>query len=181
MQTTRKLSNHRQIEPVRVLPIRVISEPSLPSIADTRKGMPAPIPSLNRAVAFQTPDFEARKATHMNNTSVGAAVRLTDCAISDPAVMGNLRLVADCTTLLKSRDILNPSGNRLNWSIDLPMTEWKGIGIAEGRVTSLEGSGGRLSGTIPAELGMLTNPKELSLDDNGLTGSIPTSWESSRI
>lgn len=61
-----------------------------------------------------------------------------------------------------------------NWLTDLPSWEWKGIGIDHrGRVTHLDASGNNLTGTIPPELGKLSELKVLDLKGNKLTGAIP--------
>ena len=61
-----------------------------------------------------------------------------------------------------------------NWLSDAPIGAWFGI-VADGngRVLSLELGGNRLSGTIPVELGGLTELWSLSLRDNQLNGPIP--------
>ena len=100
--------------------------------------------------------------------------------VSDPTV--NTGLVSDCQTLVTIRnhwtnDSLNaslPADHILrSWSGNI--TTWDGItvGSTPKRVTHVDLSDSDLKGSIPAELGDLTNLNELLLDDNGLTGSIP--------
>ena len=72
-----------------------------------------------------------------------------------------------------------------NWLTDAPLGEWYGIGTdASGRVVEIDLSGHwdrdareyrhhGLAGTIPPELGLLTNLVGLNLYANGLTGTIP--------
>ena len=81
-------------------------------------------------------------------------------------------LVADCEVLLGLRDRL--AGDRgLNWSADIPITEWDGIAIGDSGVKTLELGARELMGVIPPELGYLSQLQWLSLYDNRLTGSIP--------
>ena len=62
-----------------------------------------------------------------------------------------------------------------NWLSDKPLGEWHGVTTdGNGRVTGLELLENRLSGTLPSELGNLTNLTELKLPDNQLSGSIPS-------
>ena len=86
--------------------------------------------------------------------------------------------MGDCEALLAARDTLAGDAT-LNWSADTLIAEWDGVTV-EGdpaRVTHLALPGNRygLGGTIPAELGNLTNLRELWLGDgNKLTGEIPS-------
>ena len=65
-------------------------------------------------------------------------------------------------------------GKNVNWGTDAPLGDWSGVRVDDGgRVTELNLSGNRLTGTVPRELGGLANLKRLSLGDNRLTGTIP--------
>ena len=60
-----------------------------------------------------------------------------------------------------------------NWLSDMPVGEWRGVTADEdGRVTELRLRRNQLSGTIPPELGSLTNLTDLWLDNNRLNGAI---------
>ena len=65
--------------------------------------------------------------------------------------------------------------NNTNWLSDRPMREWYGVTTDdEGRVTHLSFHyDNQLTGTIPPELGSLSNLESLTIQDNGLTGEIP--------
>ena len=61
-----------------------------------------------------------------------------------------------------------------NWTTDAPLGEWYGVTTnADGRVTSLDLRGNKLTGPIPEALGGLSNLEWLNLGANGLTGPIP--------
>ena len=88
----------------------------------------------------------------------------------------NPDLVMDCVILLSIEDTLFINGD-LDWSADIPMTEWEGVrGPAyPGRVTELDLTGYSLDwiGTIPAELAGLSSLRVLMLGGGPLKGAIP--------
>ena len=87
----------------------------------------------------------------------------------------NPRLVRDCSVLLTFKDALRGTAT-LNWSTDLPITEWEGVrrgGTQSQYVRALFLPDLDLDGAIPAGLSGLRDLRRLDLDDNALTGSIP--------
>ena len=81
-------------------------------------------------------------------------------------------LVANCEVLLGLRDHL--AGDRdLNWSADIPITQWDGIAVGDSGVKTLELGDRELTGVVPPELGQLSQLEWLSLYNNELTGVIP--------
>ena len=64
--------------------------------------------------------------------------------------------------------------NNTNWLSNEPLSSWYGVTTdANGRVASINLSNNNLRGTIPAELGSLTNLVYLNLRQNMLSGEIP--------
>ncbi len=59
-----------------------------------------------------------------------------------------------------------------NW-LTTPVSQWFGVTVTGDRVTSLSLTRNQLTGSIPPELGNLSNLTQLRLDVNELTGSIP--------
>ena len=93
-------------------------------------------------------------------------------AVNEPA--SNPGLIADCFALLGAKQYLG--GRRaLNWSASLDMEAWRGVTIlgTPKRATLLNLSRHQLDGSIPPELGLLTELTVLDLSDNQLTGQIP--------
>ncbi len=88
----------------------------------------------------------------------------------------NRVLTGDCAILLSSKDVLAGRGS-LNWSDKVPIENWDGITIDQSkhatRVTEIRLGRKKLTGTIPASLGQLTDLTLLYLRDNELSGEIP--------
>ena len=93
-------------------------------------------------------------------------------AVPDPA--NNPGLVADCDSLLSARDTLAGTAT-LDWSADLAIGNWEGVTVSgtPPRVITLDLPFRQLKGTIPDDLGSLTNLTDLSLGYNELSGEIP--------
>ena len=78
-------------------------------------------------------------------------------------------------------DFYNATGGpnwsrRSNWTSDRPINEWEGVRTdGNGRVTHLDLSRNRLTGTIPSALGRLTYLQYLDLAVNRLAGPLPRS------
>lgn len=89
--------------------------------------------------------------------------------------IGNPGLAADREHLLALRDALAGSAN-LNWSTGTRTSEWDGVSVSgePPRVTGLNLAGRGLDGELWGWLGELSELQELRLDNNYLTGVIPT-------
>ena len=111
-------------------------------------------------------------------------VNLAACSAGHvvPEPEANPGLVHDCEVLLSVRDRLG-GGTELGWSESTPMREWEGITLGgepprvhELILPSHDLSGivrDKLTGTLPPELGGLTELRTLHLSVNYLNGSIP--------
>ena len=140
-------------------------------------GPPARIGVSATSVAADTTSYTLTATDADGDTdtmTISITVRKGVCPNS-AAVSGysDPRTVHDCEALLASRDTLSVDQS-LNWDEDLPIDEWKGVELADGRVVGLRMSSEGIVGTIPSELGGLANLRDLSLNGNQLTGGIPS-------
>ncbi|MCE2441541.1 MAG: leucine-rich repeat domain-containing protein [Candidatus Latescibacteria bacterium] len=97
-------------------------------------------------------------------------------AVALPAASGTAYAQTDkdaLVALYNATDGANWDTNT-NWNSSAAIDTWYGVRTdAAGRVDSLNLRNNSLSGSIPAELGDLTNLKYLALNNNSLSGSIP--------
>ena len=112
----------------------------------------------------------------------GTFVDLTD----NPRVEGsNNDLAEDCLALVAIQNHWAGVAANNNLPADHPLrtwgtgtnkkvTSWQGVTIRTNRVTSLNLNNQAIAGSIPTQLGNLTNLTALWLSSNQLTGSIPT-------
>ncbi len=85
---------------------------------------------------------------------------------------------AECEALVAfytSTDGANWTTNT-DWLATTTPCSWYGVTCAGGHVTGIAMVSNQLSGTIPSELGNLTNLQTLHLYDNQLSGAIPTEF-----
>ena len=126
-----------------------------------------------------------------NNTFRIANVALSDgglyhCEITNPGVAGlTLESIADTVRVFdRNSDSLalvalynSTDGDnwRRKWNLDEPINTWHGVKLNddEDRVDTLQLRDNLLSGSIPSELGMLSELTILTLNFNRLSGSIP--------
>ena len=135
-------------------------------------GQPLDVESVTPSAA-ETPDGSP-DATHVATCSNGTVVPETT----------ETDLINDCAWLLQVKDELAGTAT-LNWSGSTAITSWTGVTVRlvvdttvspatlSKHVTQLVLSGEGLTGTIPAELGNLSNLKFLYLQHLQLTGTIP--------
>ena len=96
-------------------------------------------------------------------------------SVPPPPSCADASLAADCAVLLAARDALAGEG-ALNWSADVPVTEWDGVTVSgtPRRVTELDLRNRGLTGSIPPELGSLPPTlATLYLAGNAFTGCVP--------
>ena len=90
------------------------------------------------------------------------------------AVGTNAGILSDSQTLLTAKDRLAGNGD-LNWSSDIPITSWDGVTLGGNpkRVTRLILRESGLRGSIPPELGGLSELTHVDIRRNLLNGEIP--------
>ncbi|KAK3120595.1 hypothetical protein QOZ80_9AG0690600 [Eleusine coracana subsp. coracana] len=81
----------------------------------------------------------------------------------------------DALLAFKAR-VTDPTGALASWNASTHFCRrWAGVTCTAGRVTSLDLSERRLTGTLPPAIGNLTHLSSLNLTQNGISGSIPAS------
>ena len=86
-------------------------------------------------------------------------------------------VASDRAALVALYNATNGTGwsSSYNWLSDEPLDDWSGVNTDKyGRVTELHLGGRRLEGTLPSELGNLTELHYLLLYDNSIVGPIPS-------
>ena len=135
--------------------------------------------SGKRILARRTPIGKLAAESEWKNVGVCSE----GYVVSDP--QDNPGLVRDCEALLRIRDALAGDA-ALNWSFDVPITEWQGLVFHPSapslsfplRVRGLNLHGEawgypRLTGILPAELGDLEELEMVIITHQSLAGEIP--------
>lgn len=83
--------------------------------------------------------------------------------------------VVECEALVALYNSTNGPGwtNHTNWLVTNTPSDWYGVIVEGGHVTRLSLFNNLLTGSIPAELGNLSNLQRLYFNNNQLTDSIP--------
>ena len=127
---------------------------------------------------FAIQDFQTILRSFLLPTSKRAPVPEpvpTGIPTSETASVDTTRLERDALVALYN-STGGPHWNRSdNWLSDEPLNRWYGVGTIGGHVTVLHLGDNGLNGPIPAEIGILTQLRELWLGNNSVTGDeIPT-------
>ncbi|UCH11039.1 MAG: leucine-rich repeat domain-containing protein [Fidelibacterota bacterium] len=86
-----------------------------------------------------------------------------------PFEQDSLALVALYNSTNGSTDWLTDT----NWLTTEPLNTWYGVTVTDGRVTEVALYDNNLTGTIPTEIGDLTELTNLNLNNNNLSGNLP--------
>ncbi|KAK3131039.1 hypothetical protein QOZ80_6BG0501230 [Eleusine coracana subsp. coracana] len=71
--------------------------------------------------------------------------------------------------------VTDSTGALDSWNATTPLCQWAGVTCTAGRVTSLDVSERRLTGTLSPAIGNLTHLEVLNLTRNGVSGRVPAS------
>lgn len=71
--------------------------------------------------------------------------------------------------------VADPSGALASWNATTHFCQWAGVNCTAGRVTSLNVTASRLTGTLSPAIGNLTRLTTLDLTRNGISGGVPAS------
>jgi hypothetical protein len=117
--------------------------------------------------------------TDQNTAQDTAALSITinDPIVDDCATQTNIP-TTECQALVALYEATNGDTwtNNTGWTVtDQPCT-WYGVTCTTGNITTVALVANSLSGTIPPEVGNLTNLQSLHLDSNSLSGAVPTTF-----
>jgi len=119
-------------------------------------------------------------ANYTENTLGSRIAIITVTAVDLPSVYvtltqaGIFNLSTDSLALVALYNATNGPNwtNNTNW-LSGPVNTWYGIDVINGFVTNIYLPGNKLMGSMPSEIGNLTNLELLVVDNNQLTGGIP--------
>lgn len=80
----------------------------------------------------------------------------------------------DSLALLALYDSTRGTDWMTSWDLDQPMSTWHGLELQDGRVTGLNLAENNLTGSLPSQIGDLTQLTHLILTSNNLSGEIPS-------
>ena len=137
------------------------------------------MPNRRRFAIVVTPLLALLAALLVGGSTASAQTPPCATGAAVPDAANNPGLVADCTALLAAKDVLEganiASRDRLNWSTARAITSWTGVSLSgiPPRVTAIDLTERRLTGTIPPGLRDLGQLRSLNLQRNRLSGTIP--------
>ena len=124
------------------------------------------------------PDYSSTNTTATPKRDPVAIRQKIDAASITPLSTASSRTAfseKDVLILLYQATNGDQWANNRNWQSSAPLGQWHGvITDSNGKVTNLKLGGNLLRGSIPSELGLLTDLRWLYLPDNQLQGGIPT-------
>ena len=146
-------------------------------IPETFRGGKAVV-SCDQQVAMIGLHFELRTNGTIRTFSTlpPAVLDTTPQPFDSPPPAGGIGAAADRAVLEAFYDATGGPGwnSSRDWKTAAPLSQWHGVTTdTRGRVTGLRLLQNNLTGTIPRELGNLTNLVRLYLSDTSLTGTIP--------
>ncbi|HIB85475.1 MAG TPA: hypothetical protein EYO59_13010, partial [Chromatiaceae bacterium] len=111
--------------------------------------------------------------------SIIVSTASVDCAASTATGIP----VSECNALLALYTATSGANWTINsnWTAALPVSSWYGVTVANGNVTRLDLGLNDLNGSLPIDLGDLSELTHLFLQDNQLTGGIPAELNSTNL
>jgi Leucine-rich repeat (LRR) protein/outer membrane protein assembly factor BamD (BamD/ComL family) len=137
--------------------------------------VPAAVPSQTVELAALPGIPTPTRTPRSTATSMPASTIVSAQTLAFPCVDVTEIPQTECEALVvlyNSTDGDNWTANT-NWLVTYTPSDWFGVRVSGGHVSSIFLSDNQLTGSIPSDLGNLTTLQELSLKENQLSGSIP--------
>ena len=148
----------------------VQTETSVPLPVETNT-LTATEPSISVPTETSTPPLIETSAGIPDSSGMSAEPALGSYFCSEQSQIP----ISECNVLITLYNSTNGGGwtNKSGWLVSGTPCTWYGVTCTDGHVTSLDLYSNKLGGSIPPELGSLTNLTYLQLNRNQLSGSIP--------
>ncbi|TGV01071.1 leucine-rich repeat domain-containing protein [Flavivirga rizhaonensis] len=107
----------------------------------------------------------------LERNTITLAVTADTCGVSE----AEKQVLLDLYASTNGSNWVNTLANNKPWDINTLVCDWFGVTVIDGKVTALNLPTNNLIGTIPDNIGGLSNLKTLDLGGNNITGIIPPS------
>ncbi|MDO5969779.1 immunoglobulin domain-containing protein [Flavivirga aquimarina] len=107
----------------------------------------------------------------LERNTVTLSVTTDTCGVSE----AEKQALLDLYTSTNGANWINTLANNQPWDTNIPVCDWYGVTVVDGKVIAVNLPTNNLTGNIPDTIGGLLHLNTLDLGDNNITGAIPLS------